>query len=489
MKRTAILLIIISFFNVSTGQTNLSGDWAGNLKLPGFDLKLIFSIKSTGSNNPQLAYTSTLSVPQQNAKNIPIDKTFVDGNEIRINSYTLNAEFEGELDEDDVIIGNFKQNGQTFPLKLIRNLKVTPSIRPQTPVSPFNYNQEEVSFYNEAGTIKFAGTVTRPKLTNDSFYPTVILLSGSGSQDRDETLFDHKPFAVLSDYLTKNGFAVLRVDDRGAGKTKCPPKLLNYTTTDLVEDASTYLHYALDSVSNGNPIYIIGHSEGAHIAAVIAHQFPAEVKAIVSLAPPLVSGAHINSYQNKIAVEQFLNKKETTAFIALHDTLIHLLINENQYSYKSPNKEALKQKINLHIENWENIQSRRTARRIKKKFYKLYKKEFTEYIPEVYSNIFFEGKWMMEFIQTEPLPIWNTLTPNALILNGEFDQQVPVALNKNIGEQLNNRENINFIIVSNTNHLFQTTKNGAVSEYGNIEETISPKVLELINEFLIKNQF
>ena len=154
-----------------------------------------------------------------------------------------------------------------------------------------------------------------------------------------------------------------------------------------------------------------------------------------------------------------------------------------------PNKEALKQNIKVKIENWENIQSGRTVRRIKRKFDKLYKKEFAEYIPEVYSNIFFKGKWMMEFIQTEPLHIWSTLTPNALILNGEFDQQVPTALNQNIGEQLNNRENINFKIVPNTNHLFQTTQNGAVSEYGNIEETISPKVLELINEFLIKNQF
>ena len=487
-KPTAFFTLICSILLISA-QSDLSGEWSGFMKLAGFDLKLIYTIKKTDSNNPLLAYTSTLSVPQQNAKNIPIDKTLVDGKEILLYSYNLNAEFKGEIDDEGFIEGVFKQSGQTFPLKLIKTLDIKTIDRPQTPTPPYPYNVKEVSFHNPAGNIKFYGTVTSPIVKVDSIIPTIILLSGSGSQDRDETLFDHKPFAVLADLLTRNGFAVLRVDDRGAGKTKCSPKLLNYTTSDLVDDATSYMRFAMDSISKGKPIFIIGHSEGAHIAAVLAHQFPAEIKAIVSLAPPLVSGAEINSFQNKIAVQQFLNKKETKTFIVLHDSLIQLLIKQSQKLKTKTSTEELKQIIETQIQNWQNLNSKRAVNRIKKKFKKIYNKEFQKYIPEIYGNIFFKGKWMMEFIQTEPFPIWSTLSPDALILYGEFDQQVPVELNQPKGERLNKRENIEFRVVPNTNHLFQTTSNGSVAEYSNIEETLSPKVLEQIKEFVLKNQF
>ncbi len=218
---TRILTRTPSFNN----ETFITGIWTGTLNAGGMQLKLEFHIKSIDNKT----YRTYLSVPQQGAKDLPMDNTEVSKNKITIKSNILGAVFEGKWDQKNTITGTFEQNGQSFPLELTRGS--VELIRPQTPKAPFRYNSKIVQFSNGQGTCRFQGTVTTPF---DSIAKgTILLFSGSGAQNRDEEIFGHKPFAVLADTFTKAGYNVLRVDDRGAGYTVCkpsepalPPKIL-----------------------------------------------------------------------------------------------------------------------------------------------------------------------------------------------------------------------------------------------------------------------
>jgi hypothetical protein len=246
------------------------------------DLRIVFNI----AKNPDGTLKATLDSPDQGAKDIPADSVKVEGDKLLIEIKGIRGSYSGVFKSaTQEIEGSWTQNVQV-PLKLKRVDKVPELKRPQTPKPPYPYLEEQVSYENKAAGIKLAGTLTLPR--SGGPFPAVLLITGSGSQDRDETIFGHKPFMVIADDLTRRGLAVLRVDDRGVGGSTGSPTTA--TTEDFAGDVLTGVEY-LKSRSDIDPhrIGLIGHSEGGVIAPMVAAK-SRDVAFIVLLAGTGVTG-------------------------------------------------------------------------------------------------------------------------------------------------------------------------------------------------------
>lgn len=255
-----ICLSLITFTAFSQGIT---GQWNGLLKVQGTQLRLVFNISKTENG-----YSATMDSPDQKAIGIPVSTTTYENGTIKLAIPAANILYEGILSKDQVLIGTFNQNALSVPMNLSREvIEKEKVIRPQEPIKPYSYYTEDVSFENSSAGITLAGTLSLP--AKEGVYPAVILISGSGPQNRDEELLGHKPFLVLSDFLTKNGIAVLRYDDRGTALSKGDFK--SATTADFATDALAALAYLKTRKEiNANKIGFMGHSEGGVIAPLIA---------------------------------------------------------------------------------------------------------------------------------------------------------------------------------------------------------------------------
>src|SRR6185503_7428449 len=223
----ALLLIIASAVVAQTQTQNVEGNWLGTLDV-GAPLRLALKVKKSENG-----YTAKLDSLDQGANDLPIDSITLDGNKLTFSAEKLDINYEGTLNEaGNEIKGTFKQGTNSFPLVFKRTAEVVKLNRPQDPKSPYPYDEEEVSYRNEKDNIKIAGTLTLPRGSGP--YAAVLLITGSGSQDRNETIAGHRPFLVLADYLTRNGIAVLRVDDRGMGGTDLGS--LTVTSENFAED-------------------------------------------------------------------------------------------------------------------------------------------------------------------------------------------------------------------------------------------------------------
>ena len=220
----------------STTNRVIIGIWEGTLKVSGIELRIVFHVKQQNNNN----FIATMDSPDQGAEGIKVDKvTFGDDN-VRFDVKIVGGYFYGKLISDSLkIVGTWHQNGMSIPLILNKTKKVKLAKRPQTPKGPFPYKSENVKIKNKKAGITLAGTLTIPD--SGSFFPTVLLISGSGPQDRNETIFGHKPFLVIADYLTRRGVAVLRVDDRGVGGST--GNFAEATTKDFASDALAEVEY------------------------------------------------------------------------------------------------------------------------------------------------------------------------------------------------------------------------------------------------------
>ena len=274
-----ILSGIIFLCSYSFYAQQFSGDWEGKLKFNGTELLTIFHIQKKDDS-----LFTTMDSPQQSAFDIPIYKTMVNNDSLFFKAPGANMEFKGKLFEDEFIEGIFIQNGYKLPLKLIRNKGKNSRtfVRPQEPKGPFKYYSEEVKFKNLDENIKLAGTLTLPAKSGK--FPAVILISGSGPQNRNEEIFGHKPFLVLSDYLTRKGIAVLRYDDRGTAASTGDFSAAN--TSNFANDAEAALKYLLNRPEiDPNKIGLIGHSDGGNVAPMVASKNE-NVDFIILLAAP-----------------------------------------------------------------------------------------------------------------------------------------------------------------------------------------------------------
>ena len=274
MKKSFFLFVFVLFFTPFFGQ-EIIGSWAGELDIQGTKLPIIFNIKSI-----ETGLTTTMDSPAQGAKDIPVAKTTFEKNELFLDASNMKIQFKGTL-VNDKIEGTFSQGGMGIPLVLSRKKEGETKLnRPQTPKAPFDYTSEDVTFINPIDLNTLAGTLTTPK--NKKIFPVVVLITGSGQQNRDEELFAHKPFWVIADDFAKKGIAVLRLDDRGIGGSN-----KGNNTTPTTQNFATDINAAVNflALKGYKNIGLAGHSEGGMIAPMVASQNN-KVKFVVSMAGP-----------------------------------------------------------------------------------------------------------------------------------------------------------------------------------------------------------
>lgn len=399
-----------------------TGAWTGKLKVSGVELALIFNIGEE---------SATLDVPDQGATEIPVEVSRDAVGGITLNVPAINASFKG-LWAGKVIAGTFTQHGMSFPMTLTPGAPVIR--RPQTPVGPFPYATEEVTFTNGDAVLK--GTLTLPE-NCDRKTPVLIMVTGSGLQNRDEEMFGHKPFAVIADAFARAGIATLRYDDRGFGESTGDVVLC--TTEDLKNDALAGVKLLR---SRFERVGVIGHSEGGTIALMLAGE--RQVDFAVSLAGMIVSGAETLLAQNRRAFESAgLPESEVEAFARLlSDTFTAIRT-------RSPLPSA---------DDYDITDALR--------------KNYAAALPS------FRTPYMEFFLGLDLSASLSGITCPVMALNGAKDTQVQCDRNIAVlkaGLPSNSRSVIR--AEDGLNHLFQHCVTGEVSEYKSIEETFSPEVL------------
>jgi uncharacterized protein len=367
-------------------------------------------------------------------------------------------------DKGTSLVGEFKQGDATFPLPMEMIKELPTDKRPQTPKEPFAYDSEDVKFENTSAKINLAGTLTKPK--GDGPFPVVVMISGSGPQDRDETLFNHKPFLVIADHLARNGIACLRYDDRGVGKSG--GKFADATSADFATDAYAAVQYLKSRKEvDSKKIGLCGHSEGGMIAPMVASEHPDDIGFIVLLAGPGVPGSTIIFEQIRDfspGTDEKKKEKDAREFVDAVMPILHA---------KGDRKETeamLKAKLQELIDKETDEKE---------------KKEANAALPIMVERI--SDPWLRWFVTFDPATALVKVKCPILALNGDKDVQVKTKQNfEAIESALTKAGHKNHKLVSykNLNHLFQNCMTGDLSEYGQIEETMAKEVLDDLTKWL-----
>ena len=420
-----ILSLILAVANAlaATAQADLLGSWTGKLDLGVAKLTLVFHLKQADGR-----VKVTMDSPDQSAMGIPCTKDFLSYDSLAVSVKSINASYSGRL-KDGKMVGTFKQIGMSFPLVLAKGTEELR--RPQNPQPPFPYETEEVTFRNERDSATLAGTLTWPVGYNPKSKkkPVVALfITGSGQENRDEEIFDHKPFLVIADYLARHGIATLRYDDRATGASK-GGDVRNATSEDFARDAAAGLAY-LRSRKAFAKVGIIGHSEGGLIGFMLGAQGKGRTRDVgnivgghpdflVSLAGPGVKGDTLAASQSNRVMELYGGTGTMTV-----DS----------------------------IRNLPKMQN----------------------IP-----------WYKWFIDYDPATDIAATRCPVFALNGDHDWQVISSLNLTAIERLLPKSKKNVTKeYPGLNHLFQHCTTGLMNEYRQIEETIAPEVLSDIAEWI-----
>lgn len=437
----------------------IEGNWQGALDVGTFKLRLVLKISRT----PEGKLKATMDSLDQSANDLVVDTiSFQDGT-LKFEMKNLRASYVGTLNKDGTqLTGQFTQNG-ALPLdfKRVTNFTEMALNRPQTPKKPYPYEETEVSYENKQDHVKLAATLTTPRGSGP--FPAVVLITGSGQQDRNEALLGHQPFLVLADYLTRRGIAVLRADDRGMGGTTAGG--LNDTTENYALDALAGVEF-LKTRKEINPrqIGLVGHSEGG-MAAPMAAAKSNDVAFIVLMAGPGIRGDKLLVKQARLIAAAECNKQVEASMRESEQMFAMLSTEKDTAVAKQKLKDAAKQRA-------EAGQKRLAAQTV---------------AAEAQADSF-SSRWFQYFLVYDPRPTLMKVHIPVLAINGENDLQVPVKEDlEGIEQALKDGGNRDYKIVSlpGLNHLFQTSQTGAVSEYGNIEETIAPVVLQTIGDWIV----
>ena len=426
MKRFLTLAFLLIYAAMTADAQ--TGNWSGKLDVMGNKLTLVFHLDG---DEP------CMDSPDQAAMGIPIqvEKTAL-GN-IIIKVPALAASYEG-LWTGKQILGTFKQGALSVPLTLAPEADLK---RPQTPVGPFPYTEEEVTFSN--GDAHLAGTLVLPEgYTRKT--PVLIMVTGSGQENRDEEIFEHRPFAVIADALARAGVATLRYDDRGVGGST--GEVATATTEDFKEDALAGIRLLRERFDK---VGVIGHSEGGTIALMLAAEGQADF--IVSLAGMAVSGLETLVKQSRVSVENagYTGKNVDTFCQAIHDA---------GYVRLHGGKMPLPDELDLPDELKQAYQS-------------------------VITQI--QVPWMIKFLSLDMRPLLGGIKCPVLAINGTKDTQVDCESNLGaLREGLPANPKNKIEAIEGANHLFQHCTTGAITEYRNIEETFAPEALELMVQWM-----
>ena len=443
----------------------ITGTWSGTVDAGGQQVPLVFNLSTDDGS-----LTATMDSPAQGARGIPVEEAVFEDRRLTLSLPQMGATYTGVLTEDESAVeGVFSQGGMEFDLILTRGYTATETRRPQDPTPPYPYEVEEIRFMNPDAGITLAGTITRPEGAGP--FPAVVLVSGSGQQNRDEEVFGHRPFHVLADALTRSGIVVLRYDDRGVGESEGAETLAAMTTRDSAGDAAAALAF-LEARAYVDPRRsgLIGHSEGALIALMIATGgqtdesgrpvVPIDVNPdfIVLLAGNGVPGDELLLMQSRALLETTGASEEQIEEIAAANRRIYDLALSG-----APRDEVATE-----------IDEVLTDVGVPANQIELQRNQIL-------------SPWFEFFLRYDPAGDLRRVEDPVLALIGGLDLQVPAAQNlPAIREALAEApvEDVSVRELPGLNHLFQPAQTGAVEEYGRIETTIDPSVLELVAEWI-----
>lgn len=426
IKKFIAALASMAFAISASAQSGLEGTWHGELTVPGGSLMLVFHLDPV---------ECTIDSPDQGAYGIPAELKTLNSAKAHVEVPSLGASFEGNL-MFGLLVGKFKQSGLEFSLSLKRG--DIERNRPQTPAGPYPYASEEVAFTNPEDGAVLSGTLTYPA-DYSSETPVVLLVSGSGLQNRDEEIYSHKPFLVIADHLARNGIASLRYDDRSAGKST--GNAVGATTETFKKDALAGLEFLRD-LDKFSKIGLAGHSEGGTIAFLLAGEGKTDF--IISLAGTATDGATVLVEQNRKILKG--NGIPESAVNDYCEVLAKLYADPGMTA-----EELDKLAAGLAPDMKQNIMGIRETK----------------------------DPWVQHFISFDPGEAIRKIECPVMALNGENDVQVIADSNIPVLHELLKDNGKNMIkIYPGLNHLFQHSETGMPDEYGKIEETMSAEVLD-----------
>lgn len=424
----------------------LTGKWRGNISMGFTKLPLVFNFEEGADG----VTTATMDSPQQNAKGIPLDVKFCSADSVSLECKMINASYKGKV-TDNKIVGIFSQSGFNLPLTLSPEEDLT-SRRPQTPKPPFQYVEKDTVFTSFDG-VELAGTLTLPSMEPGRKFPTVVMVTGSGPQNRDEEIFEHRPFAVIADYLARNGIASFRYDDRGTASSKG-----NYSeaTIDTFKGDALSAYNFAKSLPETGKVGILGHSEGGTLGVLIGADGIPDF--IISLAG-MVTPAKETLIEQNLRLLDKLGLTESQKEASLK--LIELLFDEISKQYRRGETNTIDvdlicQEKSLEVPQivLESVKRNNAAR-----------------------NGYFDS-----LVSLDPTDALKKVKCPVLAINGTKDTQVNAEKNLEIFRQ--NVSNADIRQMDGLNHLLQHATTGEMSEYNDIRETISPEVLSIITEFI-----
>jgi dienelactone hydrolase len=433
--------------------SDIDGDWLGTLDSGMGTLRVVLHIANTEDG-----LRATMDSPDQGAKGIPVTSITRTGSSLRFETKSISGTYEGSISADlNAVSGTWTQFGKPLPLSLkrVKSASELELRRPQNPVKPYPYKEEEVTYKNPAANIELAATLTIPR--GKGPFPAVLLISGSGPHDRDESLMGHKPFLVLADYLTRKGIVVLRADKRGVGKSG--GDYSKAVIADFASDADAGVAY-LKTRPEVDPhrIGLLGHSEGGVEAPLSAAHNP-DVAFVVMMAGMGVPGDQLLPEQMRL-IEQAAGKSpdEIQKDLAMQRDLLATV-------EKDKDDSVLEKDV---------------------------REKLTGKVPDAQIGMQIKtisSPWFRDLLAYDPAPTLSKLTCPVLVLNGEKDVQVPPQQNLPvIRKALEAGGNKHFEIdeLPGLNHLFQTAKTGGIGEYSEIEETMSPVAMEKVASWILK---
>jgi len=469
MKLFCFAFVVVLIFSTGADAQSLDGTWSGTI----VGIKLIFHFATGPSGKTE----GTMDSPQQGATGLPIKSVAITTDSINCLLTAPAASYTAARVNDSTLMGKWSQGGRSTALDLHRlsqteAAEYAPRRRPQTPVPPFPYHSDSVEYDNADKTVHLGATLTYP--AKGGPFPAVILITGSGTQDRDEMIFGHKPFAVIADYLTRRGYAVLRVDDREAGLST--GNVRKVTTADFAKDVETsFLWLKAQKQIDAGRIGLIGHSEGAMIAPMLAARRK-DIAFIVSLAGP-ANGRETMIYQTgeplklsgasgkyfaylmdreKILLNNMLSATDSASFMKGIDS--------EYRAYLLATPDSARPNYVLSPEKYEALLAPQTAILLL--------------------------DWWKFLIRYRAGDYYSKIKCPVLALGGEKDIQVPNAadlrfIDSTLKKAGNNK--VTTQLMPGLNHLFQHCKTCMVAEYGQLEESFSPETLVVMGDWLDKN--
>jgi dienelactone hydrolase len=442
-------------FKRAAKPSEIDGSWLGTLDAGAAKLRLLFQITTTPDG-----LNVTMTSLDQGGGAIPASTVTHDGATLTLQFALVGGAFSGTFDKDfKTLEGTWSQRGATLPLALKKSdaaaTAATATKHPQEPKKPYPYRAEDVKYPNKSAGIELGATLTLPQ--GKGPFPAVVLITGSGPQDRDETVFGHRPFLVLADYLTRKGIAVLRADDRGVGEST--GDFSKATSADFATDTEAGIAYLKARPEiDVHKIGLVGHSEGGVIAPMIAARNH-DVAFIVMMAGTGVPGDQVIAEQTRLILE----------------------------AQGVPHDQAEKQRAD-EIEILALVKQEKDPAVLEKKLRERFAGKVSEaQIGETIQKV--NTPWMRYFVNYDPATSLSKVACPVLVLNGEKDLQVPPKQNlPAIRHELEAAGNKHFEIVElpGLNHLFQTAKTGSPAEYAQIEETIAPAALEKIATWILQ---